>query len=108
MSGTPLRLYYDSSDRNTGMEQYDANTTGIGTYYDRDVQGRIVARYNNTITAGSWVDSGDFYYDFTGAGDTPDYVRDNNWAVTEKYLSLPGGGNTHHTAAAEWEWAEDV
>jgi len=88
---TPLRLYYDSSDRNTGMEQYDPNTTGIGTYYDRDVQGRIVARYNNTITAGSWVDSGDYYYDFTGSGDTPDYVRDNSWAVTEKYLSLPGG-----------------
>jgi len=87
---TPLRLYYDSSDRNTGMEQYDSNTTGIGTYYDRDVQGRIVARYNNTITAGNWVDSGDYYYDFTGSGDTPDYVRDNSWTVTEKYLQLPG------------------
>ena len=88
---TPLRLYYDSSDRNTGMEQYGSNTTGIGTYYDRDVQGRIVARYNNTITAGNWVDSGAYYYDFTGAGDTPDYVRDNSWTVTEKYLQLPGG-----------------
>ena len=88
---TPLRLYYDSSDRNTGMEQYTSAGTGIGTYYDRDAQGRIVARYNNTITGWNWVDSGDYYYDFTGAGDTPDYVRDNSWTVTEKYLQLPGG-----------------
>ena len=49
-----------------------------------------MTRYNNTITAGNWVDSGDYYYDFTGAGDTPDSMRDNSWTVTEKYLQLPG------------------
>jgi len=87
---TPLRLYYDSSDRNTGMEQYTSAGTGIGTYYDRDAQGRIVARYNNTITGWNWVDSGDYYYDFTGGGSAPDYVRDNNWTIQEKYLQLPG------------------
>lgn len=90
-TATPLRIYYDSSDRNIGFEQYNAATTGIGTYYDRDVQGRITARYNVTLTNGTRTDTGDYYYDFTGPGDTPDYTRNNNHTIIEKYLSLPGG-----------------
>ncbi|HYH75176.1 MAG TPA: PA14 domain-containing protein, partial [Candidatus Saccharimonadales bacterium] len=88
---TPLHLFYDSSDRSTGYEQYDSSTTGVGMYYDRDVQGRIIARYKNTITNGSWASAGTSFYHFTGSGDTPDYVRDNSWNIVEKNISLPGG-----------------
>jgi RHS repeat-associated protein len=60
-------------------------------YYDRDVQGRVIARYKDTITSGSWAAAGTTFYHFTGSGDEPDYVRDNSWMITEKNLSLPGG-----------------
>jgi RHS repeat-associated protein len=88
---TPLHLFYDSSDRSTGYEQYDNTTTGIGLYYDRDVQGRIIGRYKNTITSGTWVGAGSWFYHYTGSGDTPDYVRDSSWNIVEKTLQLPGG-----------------
>ncbi|MGF7229201.1 MAG: RHS repeat domain-containing protein, partial [Candidatus Saccharibacteria bacterium] len=88
---TPMRFYYDASDRYTGMDQYTSAGNGQGTYYDQDVQARIVARYQNTIAANNWTDSGDTYYDYTGAGDTADYARDNNWSIIEEYLDLPGG-----------------
>jgi RHS repeat-associated protein len=88
---TPLRLFYDSSDRSTGYEQYDSSTTGVGLYYDRDVQGRIIGRYKNTITNGNWAGAGSWFYHYTGNGDTPDYVRDSSWAIIEKNLQLPGG-----------------
>jgi len=88
---TPLYMYYDSSDRNSGFEQYNSSGTGTGMYYERDAQGRIMARYKNTITAWDWAAAGDWYYSFTGTGDTPDFVRDVNWAIIEKNLSLPGG-----------------
>jgi RHS repeat-associated protein len=90
---TPLHLFYDSSDRSSGYEQYNSSTTGVGMYYDRDVQGRIIARYKNTITAGSWANAGTSFYHFTGSGDAPDYVRDNNWDIIEKNIGLPGGVN---------------
>jgi RHS repeat-associated protein len=88
---TPLYMYYDSSDRNIGFEQYNSSGTGTGMYYERDAQGRIMARYKNTITTWNWAAAGDWYYSFTGTGDTPDFVRDVNWNVIEKNLSLPGG-----------------
>ena len=30
------------------------------------------------------------FYFHTGSGDTPDYVRNVNWQITKKYLTLPG------------------
>ena len=88
---TPLYLYYDSSDRNSGFEQYNSSGTGTGMYYERDVQGRILARHKNTITTWNWAGAGDWYYGFAGASDAPDLVRDDNWNVVEQYLTLPGG-----------------
>lgn len=91
-SGTnPLRLPVDSSDRNRGVEQYDDSGNGTAYYYDRDVQGRIIARHKNTISNWSWTAAGDTYYGFTDNGDTPDFLRDSNGNVTEKYLHLAGG-----------------
>jgi RHS repeat-associated protein len=88
---TPLSLYYDSSDRNIGFEQMDASGTGKATYYDRDVTGRIVGRYPSNVTNWSYVGTGDTFYGFTGSSDSPDYIRNSSWAITEKYLQLPGG-----------------
>lgn len=88
---TPLLMFYDSSDRSSGYEQYNSSTTGVGLYYERDVQGRIIARYKNNITNGNWTDAGEWHYSYTGAGDTPDFVRDVNWNIIEKTLQLPGG-----------------
>ncbi|HSX29729.1 MAG TPA: PA14 domain-containing protein [Candidatus Saccharimonadales bacterium] len=88
---TPLRLCFDSSDRNTCMTQRDSNGTGTAMYYNRDVQGRIVARFKNTLTNWTATDAGDYWYGFTGSGDTPDFVRDAAWNVIEKNLELPGG-----------------
>ncbi|MFC9689126.1 PA14 domain-containing protein [Kribbella sp. NPDC056951] len=90
-TATPLRLCYDTSDRNSCLVQRDDDGNGLAMYYQRDVQGRILARFKNTITDWSWAAAGDFYYGFTGAGDSPDLVRDANWAIIEKYLQLPGG-----------------
>jgi RHS repeat-associated protein len=47
---TPLRLYYDSSDRNSGLEQYTSAGTGISMYYGRDAQGRISYREKDNIS----------------------------------------------------------
>jgi len=88
---TPLRLCYDSSDRNTCMTQRDSNGTGIAMYYNRDVQGRVVARFKNTLTNWNAAAAGDYYYGFTGAGDTPDFVKDASHVVIEKNIELPGG-----------------
>lgn len=86
-------FFYDSSDRNSGMEQYDGNGAGEAIYYDRDVQGRIIGRYSNDVQNWNWVSRGDRFYGFTGSGDTPDFVRDSNWTILEKTLQLPGGVN---------------
>jgi|GEM_PF-1320549 len=88
---TPLRLCYDSSDRNSCMTQRNSSGTGIAMYYNRDVQGRVVARFKNTLTNWNAVDAGDYWYGFTGSGDTPDFVRNASWTVIEKNIELPGG-----------------
>jgi RHS repeat-associated protein len=88
---TPLRLCYDSSDRNWCLVQRTADGNGVAMYYDRDVQGRVIGRYKNTITNWNWAAAGDWYYGFTGSGDTPDLVRDANWTIVEKNIALPGG-----------------
>lgn len=56
------------------------------TTYARDAQNRITAREQKVSgTTTSLVK-----YGFTGSGDTPDYLLNNNGDVTQKYLTLPG------------------
>ncbi len=76
-------LFYDGSDRSSGFWQNWGNDYDIS--YERDVQGRIASRYEGGLSTNS------VWYCFTGASDTPDFTRDANWAITEKYLELPGG-----------------
>ncbi len=89
----PLRTPVDSSDRSRGLEQYDNTGNGKAIYYDRDAQGRITYRSKFNIVNWSWLEdnSAKSSYGFTGAGDTPDFVRDSNWNIVEKYIQLPGG-----------------
>jgi hypothetical protein len=87
----PLRMCYDSSDRNMCLVNYTSANTGAAMYYGRDVQGRLVYRESSTITAGSWALNANYWYGYTGSSDTPDFVRDANWNISEKYLQLPGG-----------------
>jgi len=88
---TPLRLCYDSSDRNSCFVNYNSAGNGAAIYYGRDVQGRITYRENDTIAAHNWTLNSQVWYDYTGAGDTADYARDANWNIIEKYFQLPGG-----------------
>lgn len=81
-------LYYDSSDRNIGMEQYDINGQGSAVYYDRDVAGRIVGRYGDSVANWAFTGRGDLFYGYTGSGSS--FIRDANWNITEKTLQLPG------------------
>jgi RHS repeat-associated protein len=83
-------FYYDSSDRSSGYEQYTSGGNGVGLYYDRDARGRIIARYKSNISNWNWTDAGDWYYHYTGDGDTADYVADGT-NIIEKTLQLPGG-----------------
>ena len=51
-----------------------------------DLPSFILTNWNATA-------AGDYWYGFTGSGDTPDFVRDASWAITEKTIQLPGGVN---------------
>lgn len=83
-TGTDMTKFaYDSSDRNKSMTQVNGNKV---TYYDRDVQNRVVARYHDVNN----VSQDEVYYGFTGTGDTADYLRNAAWQITEKNLVLPG------------------
>jgi len=75
---------YDSSDRNVGITE--ANANGSTTTYARDVQGRLLYRHQDTN--GSNVSND--YYGYTASGDSPDFITDVTGSVTEKYLTLPG------------------
>jgi RHS repeat-associated protein len=77
---------YDSADRNVGIKQ--TNTVGTQfTTYTRDVSDRILTRtFTGTDTQ---IDANE--YGFTGSGDTPDFQKDSNGTITQKYLGLPGG-----------------
>ena len=92
-NSTPMYLYYDSSDRGSGYEQYTSSGNGVALYYDRDVQGRIMGRYKSNVVGWDWQTAGNWFYGYTGAGDTPDFVRDSSWNIVEKTLQLPGGVN---------------
>jgi RHS repeat-associated protein len=82
---------YDSSNRNTGFEQYDQNGNGTAVYYDRDVAGRIIGRHPNSISNWNWTATGSLFYHYTSDSDAPDFVRDANWNIVEKIIQLPGG-----------------
>lgn len=75
---------YDSSDRNKSITQINGNKA---TYYDRDVQGRMVARYHDVNN----VTQDEYYYNYTASGDSADYARNASWQIAEKYIELPGG-----------------
>jgi RHS repeat-associated protein len=87
----PLRLCYDSSDRNTCLINYDSNGTGDAVYYTRDVADRITYREHNTINAWSWNMDAQYWYGYTGDGSGPSFIRNANWDIIEKTLHLPGG-----------------
>ena len=70
-NGSPLRLYYDSSDRNWGLVQYDGSGNGNAMYYSRDAQDRLNYREHDTISAWNWNMDGQYWYSYTGSGDTP-------------------------------------
>lgn len=77
------QFYYDSAGRTKEVRQ---NWGAQATSYNRDAQDRITMRWvaqNGVNTSAQW-------YGYTGAGDTPDFARDINWNITEKYLTLPG------------------
>jgi len=91
-SGTsPLQMFYDSSDRNWGFQQTTAAGNGTASYYSRDVASRITYRETDTISAWNWTLTNQQWYGFTGSGDAASFVRNANWDITEKYLSLAGG-----------------
>lgn len=71
------------------MEQYDANGNGSAMYYDRDVNGSVVARYGSSISNWAFTSRGDLYYGYTGSGSS--FVRDGNWNIIEKTVQLAGG-----------------
>ena len=88
----PLYLYYDQSDRNRALVQYDQNGNGNGLYYAHDAQDRITYREHDTIAAWTWTLAGAFDYGYTDSSDAPSFVRnDSTWNIIEEYLSLPGG-----------------
>lgn len=88
---TPLYMYYDSSDRNWGFEQYDSSGNGKAVYSSRDVQGRITHRESDNITGWNWTMADEKWYGYTGNNGSPSIVRNANWDIVEKYLTLPGG-----------------
>mgnify|MGYP002336028555 CR=1 FL=1 len=92
-NASPMRLCYDSSDRNSCLVSYDGSGNGTAMYYGRDVQGRITYREKDNISAWTWTVTNQYWYGYTGAGDTPDFVRNAAWEIVEKTLQLPGGVN---------------
>lgn len=88
---TPLQLFYDSSDRNWGFQQTTSAGNGSASYYSRDVANRITYRETDTIASWNWTLTNQQWYGFIGSGDAASFVRNANWDITEKYLSLAGG-----------------
>ncbi|MDP3992860.1 MAG: PA14 domain-containing protein [bacterium] len=72
---------YDSSDRNISAER-----PGYKVTYQRDVQNRLKERL---VYIGTEVISTS-RYGYTGANDTPDFVKNRGNVIEEKYLALPG------------------
>jgi RHS repeat-associated protein len=91
----PLRFQYENNDRNSSIRQYDTNGNGFGQYYLYDSQGRPLTRQKMILTGGFPEETGNYdewlSYGYASTNDAPDYVRDYNWEIFEKYLQLPGG-----------------
>lgn len=86
-----LDLHYDSSDRNWGLVQYDSTGTGNAVYYNRDAQGRITHREQDSIANWVWSLTSSYTTGYTSTSDSPDILRNANWDIVEKYVHLPGG-----------------
>lgn len=86
---TPLRLCYDSSDRNTCLVSYNSSGTGNATYYTRDLSGRIVYREHDTITSWNWNMDGRYWYGYTSDGAS--FIKDASGTIVEEFVPLPGG-----------------
>lgn len=72
---------YDSSDRNITIDQ---NPNRVG--YVRDVQNRLTERRVKIASRPDRITRPGY----TGSGSTPDFLKDFNGVVVEKYLTLPG------------------
>ncbi len=72
---------YDASDRNRSIK-----SGNVETLYTRDAQDRIIAREHKE----SGSTTSNVNYGFTGSGDSPDFLTDENGTVKQKYLTLPG------------------
>lgn len=72
---------YDSNDRNIAISSGSKKTI-----FGRDAQDRIVSREHkvNDVTETS------VNYGFTGSGDNPDFLLNQNGDVIQKYVTLPG------------------
>jgi RHS repeat-associated protein len=88
---TPLRLGYDSSDRNSVLANYNSAGTGTATYYTRDMSGRITYHQRDGVVTGTHTVQAQEWYGYTGDGDGPSFIRNANWDIVEKTLNLPGG-----------------
>lgn len=86
---SPLRLGYDSSDRNNVLVSYNASGNGKGIYYTRDVSGRVVYREQDSIAGGVHSLDNEYYYGYTSGSSS--FLRNSNWDVVEKDVQLPGG-----------------
>lgn len=88
---TPLNMGYDSSNRNSYLTQLTSAGTGTGMYYNSDALDRITYREKDTITTWNWALSGQWFYAYTGSGNSSSFIRDANWNIVEKTIQLPGG-----------------
>jgi RHS repeat-associated protein len=82
---------YDSTNRNWCLVSYDSNGNGSAVYYNRDASGRIISRENDSIANWNWTNNGTGYYGYTGAGDSPDFIRNSAGTIIEKTVQLMGG-----------------
>ena len=90
-SANPLRLGYDSSDRNMKLEQYTSSGNGSGMYYNRDALGRLTYREQDNIASSVWTLNSQQWYGYTDGSGGPAFALNSSWSITEEYVSLPGG-----------------
>ncbi|HEY8998940.1 MAG TPA: PA14 domain-containing protein [Candidatus Saccharimonadales bacterium] len=88
---TPLYVTYDSSDRNFGLAQYNSSGNGAAIYYNRDADGRITYRENDSISNWNWNLGGYEFYGYTGSGSSASYVYNSSWQITAEYVEMPDG-----------------
>jgi len=86
----PLRLVYDSSDRNYGLEQYDSSGNGSAMYYGHDAVGHMTYREQDAISNWSWNMAGQYWYGYTGSSSLS-FMRNASWNIVEADIQLPGG-----------------